>query len=202
MIHFRLRDYVSVLAYRVFARPFFGRFGRGVRVVFPLRIVGAKHVELEDNATLQYGAYIAVLPSPESRAPVLRVGAGTLVGNFSHIICTRRIDIAEKVLIADRVYISDNLHDYRDITRPVMDQPLRQTADVHIGAGSWIGENVCIVGARIGAHCTIGANSVVTRDIPDHTVAAGAPAVPVRRYCHETARWRRTDALGAFVEGA
>jgi acetyltransferase-like isoleucine patch superfamily enzyme len=200
MIHFRLRDYFSVLAYRVLARPFFGRFGRDVRVVWPLRIVGAKHCEFADGVTLQYGAYVAVLPSPQSPAPVLRFGAGTMVGNFAHLICTRRIEIGEKVLIADRVYISDNLHDYRDIGRPVMDQPLRQTAVVAIGAGSWIGENVCIVGARIGVHCTIGANSVVTRDIPDHCVAAGAPAVPLRRYCFETARWRRTDAQGGFVE--
>lgn len=199
MIHFRLRDYLSVLAYRVLARPFFGRFGRGVRVVYPLRIVGARHVHLEDGVTLQYGAYLAVLPSAGA-PPVLRFGRGTLVGNLSHIICTRRIDIGEKVLIADRVYISDNLHDYRDITCAVMDQPLRQTADVSIGSGSWIGENVCIIGCRIGAHCTIGANSVVTRDIPDHCVAAGAPAVPIRRYCPETASWRRTANDGSFIE--
>jgi serine acetyltransferase len=199
MSYFRLRDYLSVLLYRALVRPFFGHFGRGVRVVFPLRIVGARHVQLEDGVTLQYGAYLAVLPSG-GVPPVLRFGRGTRVGNFSHIICTQRIDIGEQVLIADRVYISDNLHDYRDIGRAVMEQPLRQTAPVSIGSGSWIGENVCIVGCRIGAHCTIGANSVVTRDIPDHCVAVGSPAVPVRRYCHATARWRRTSPDGTFVE--
>lgn len=192
MIHFRVRDYLSVLAYRLLGRPFFRRFGRQVRVVHPLRIVGARHVELEDQVTLQYGAYLAVLPGsgPE---PVLRFGRGTMVGHFSHIICTRRIDIGERVLIADRVYISDNQHDYRDPARAIMDQPLRQTADVSIGDGSWIGENVCIVGARIGRHCVIGANSVVTRDIPDFCVAAGAPAVVIRELDRGANAWVRVS---------
>jgi acetyltransferase-like isoleucine patch superfamily enzyme len=46
----------------------------------------------------------------------------------------------------------------------------------------------------------IGANSVVTRDIPDYCVALGAPAVPVRRYCADSSRWRPTHADGAFAD--
>lgn len=45
-----------------------------------------------------------------------------------------------------------------------------------IGEGSWLGENVCVIGANIGKHCVIGANSVVTKDIPDYSIAVGAPA--------------------------
>jgi acetyltransferase-like isoleucine patch superfamily enzyme len=195
---FRLRDLLSVLLWRLLGRPFFGRFGRGVRVVWPLRLVGMAHMHLANHVTLQVGAYVAVLPGTPD-APGLVVGRGTLVGNYAHIIVTHRVEIGEKVLIADRVYLSDNLHDYRDVTRPVMDQPLRQTGDVVIGDGSWIGENVCIIGARIGRHCTVGANSVVTRDLPDHCVAAGAPVVIVRRYCEDTRTWRPTDPEGHFL---
>ena len=199
MNHFRVRDYLSVLTYRVLAKPLFEGFGRGVRIVLPVRIVGSRFIRLEDSVTLQYGAYVAVIPSVGSTAE-LRFGRGTMVGNFAHIICTRRVDIGERVLIADRVFISDTEHDYQDPTRPVMDQTLRYIADVIIGAGSWIGENVCILGCTIGRNCVIGANSVVTTNIPDYCVAAGAPAVLVRRYCKETGRWRRTTDDGAFAE--
>jgi acetyltransferase-like isoleucine patch superfamily enzyme len=196
---FRLRDFASVLLWRTLGRPFFGRFGAGVRIVRPLRIVGAKYVRLDDGVTLQVAAYVAVLKQGAAD-PLLHVGRGTQIGNFAHIVATQRIEIGEKVLIADRVYLSDNLHEYRDVDRPVMDQPLRQLAGVAIGDGSWLGENVCVVGARIGRHCSIGANSVVTRDIPDFCVAAGAPARPIRRWCAQTKQWRRTDATGTFVE--
>jgi acetyltransferase-like isoleucine patch superfamily enzyme len=36
-------------------------------------------------------------------------------------------------------------------------------------------------GVSIGERCVIGANSVVTRDLEPYTIAAGAPAVPIRR---------------------
>lgn len=31
-------------------------------------------------------------------------------------------------------------------------------------------------GVKIGSHCVIGANSVVTKNIPEHSIAAGNPA--------------------------
>ena len=50
-----------------------------------------------------------------------------------------------------------------------------------IGADSWIGGGVSIMGGvKIGKGCTIGACSVVTRDIPDFSVAVGSPAKVVR----------------------
>ena len=60
---------------------------------------------------------------------------------------------------------------------------------VSIGDGSWIGENVCILGANIGKHSVIGANSVVLQDIPDYCVAVGSPARVVRKYDFETKKW-------------
>ena len=198
MIHFRLRDYCSVLLYRLLGASF-GHFGRGVRVVWPLRIVGSRFVRLEDDVTVQVGAYIAVLQLGAG-LPQLTIRRGARVGNYLHLICTRRVDIGAQVLLADRVYIADNRHEYQDVTRPIMQQPLRQLADVEIGDGTWIGENVCILGCRIGRNCVIGANSVVTRDIPDYCVALGAPAVPVRRYCADSSRWRPTHADGTFAD--
>jgi acetyltransferase-like isoleucine patch superfamily enzyme len=197
MIYFRIRDYLSVLTYRLL-RFRFAAFGSGTRIVRPLRIVGSRHVSLGDSLTIQYGAYIAAITDlrPDPR---LRVGSGTMIGNHSHIICTRSISIAENVLIADRVYISDSVHQYADVTRPVMHQPLKQLDDVVIGEGAWIGENVCIIGARVGRNSVVGANSVVTRDIPDFCVALGAPAVPVKRYCSERGAWFATDDTGSFV---
>ena len=52
---------------------------------------------------------------------------------------------------------------------------------VSIGRDSWIGGNVSIMaGVNIGKGCTIGAGSVVTRDIPDFSVAVGCPARVVK----------------------
>ncbi len=51
---------------------------------------------------------------------------------------------------------------------------------IHVGERSFIGCNVTVMpGVKIGKRCVIGAGSVVTKDIPDGTVAAGVPAKPL-----------------------
>ncbi len=197
MLHFRLRDWISILLYRLLA-PFFGTLGKGARIVWPLRIHGARHLFMEQGSTLQYGAYVAILPA--SGSAELRIGAGTMIGHHAHLVCTRRIVFGREVLVADRVFVADNSHEYADPARPVLAQGLRQLREVHIGDGAWIGENVAIIGASVGRNAVIAANSVVTRDIPDRTVAAGAPAVPIRRWCEARGEWRRTSPDGRFVE--
>ena len=97
--------------------------------------------------------------------------------------------IEESVLTADRVYISDNIHGYEDVSIPIKNQPIVQKGTVTIGSGSWIGENVSILGASIGKHCVIGANSVVTRNIPDYSVAIGSPARVIKRYDMDNNNW-------------
>lgn len=53
---------------------------------------------------------------------------------------------------------------------------------VSIGDDTWIGTNVVIAGTvEIGKHCVIGANSVVTHDIPDYSVVAGCPARVIKQ---------------------
>ncbi|MEM8724182.1 MAG: acyltransferase [Pseudomonadota bacterium] len=198
MLHFRIRDFLSILFYRLLG-GFFGSMGSGVRIVRPLRIFGAKHCQFGDEAVLQYGAYIAAL-KVHAEPPVFKVGARTMIGNHAHIVCTKRVEFGEGVLTADRLFVADNRHTFEDPATPIRDQGLTQLAEVHIGDGSWIGENVCISGASIGKHCVIAANSVVTSDIPDHCVAAGAPARIVKRYCSEREGWYRTTPQGEFRE--
>lgn len=57
---------------------------------------------------------------------------------------------------------------------------------VHIGSHCWLGANVTVCpGVTIGDGCVIGAGSVVTRDIPDNTFAAGVPCRGIRAITEE-----------------
>lgn len=61
-----------------------------------------------------------------------------------------------------------------------------------IGDNVWVGGNCMIVaGVKIGRNCVIGANSVVTRDVPDYCLAVGAPAKVIKRYDREKDEWVR-----------
>ena len=93
------------------------------------------------------------------------------------------------------IFITDHNHKFEDPKIPVKDQgiSIQENARIEIGSGSWIGTKVTIIGnVRIGRHCVIGANSVVTKDIPDYCVAAGVPAKVIRKYDPETRQWAKT----------
>ncbi len=80
------------------------------------------------------------------------------------------------------VHITDMNHGYELIDRPisVQNQP---EAPVSIGEGSWLGHGVMVLpGSRIGRHVVVGANSVVSGEIPDYSVAVGVPAKVIRSY--------------------
>lgn len=108
----------------------------------------------------------------------VRIGRGSEIGERCRISIANSLEIGEKVLLSPNVYITDCDHEYRNVDIPVIDQGVVQKGQkVSVGEGSYIGINAVIVGnVKIGKHCVIGANSVVTKDVPEYCVAVGSPA--------------------------
>ena len=167
----------------------FKKFGRKSSIIFPLKIEGVKNISIGDNVYIAYKSSLSAMPLTGTESPILEIGNGTSIGNFNHIFATEKIVIGKKVLTADKVYISDNLHSYEDVTIPIIDQKIKQINHVEIGDGTWIGENVCILGVKIGKNCVIGANSVVTKDIADYSVVVGSPAVVIKKFNIISNKW-------------
>ncbi len=120
----------------------------------------------------------------------LKIGTDCVFGYNNHITSVRSVLIGDYVLTANNVYISDNMHSYEDVTQPIVKQPVKFKGAVSIGNGTWIGENACILGVSIGMNCVIGANAVVTHDIPDFSVAVGNPAVVIRQFDRQNQQWK------------
>ena len=114
--------------------------------------------------------------------PVVSIGDRCLIGKGSGIVGHFSIEIGDDVWTGHHVYITDQNHGYEDITRPISRQSQAERA-VRIGSGSWLGHGTIVLpGVSIGEHVVIGANSVVTGNIPSNSVAVGAPARVIRRY--------------------
>ena len=171
----------------------FLHYGRKSLILCPLQIDGKKNISVGNHVFVGGHSWLAAMPLTDNEKPQLVFGDNCSIGNFNHIYATSGIVFEDSVLTADKVYISDNLHSYEDISMPIKEQPIKQLKKIRIGKGSWIGENVCIIGASIGKHCTIGANSVVTHDIPDYCVAVGVPARVIKRYNEKTQKWEKVE---------
>lgn len=196
----RIQTKLGMLYYQKVMSRKFRAFAPDVWIINPLRIDGMENISLGKGVRIYAKTWLAAVPLTGMPDCLLEIGDGTVIGNFNHIYATHRVIIGKKVLTADKVYISDNLHGYENIHVPIMDQPIVQNKTVEIGDGTWLGENVVIMGSKIGKNCVIAANAVVNRDIPDYCIAAGVPAVIIKRYDTQRNAWFRTKKNGDFLD--
>ncbi len=170
---------------RILLNRFFHKRGKGsiirryTRVdVLPFnQFILGDHSTIEDFSTINNGVGDVI------------IGNNSLVGMGNVIIGP--VTIGNDVILAQNVVASGLNHEYRDVTIPIHSQNVT-TAPIIIEDRCWIAANVVITaGVTIGRHSVIAAGSVVTKNIPPFTIAAGNPAKPIKQYNEELKEWVR-----------
>jgi acetyltransferase-like isoleucine patch superfamily enzyme len=169
----RLRD----RAFAAGARRSFGAWGEGTIIRVPLRVEGEHRIRLGGGVFIGEGSWLQTLGHGE-----IDIGDGCEFSGFIVVSAAESISIGRDVLMARNVHVLDHLHRYDQAGVPVHAQGITPPRPVRILEGAWIGANVVVMpGVTIGRQAVIGANSIVRCDVPDRTVAAGAPARAIRR---------------------
>lgn len=174
----------------------FHAFGEGSIICWPPTTLYNEHYISIGRDTI-IGPHVALAagmtPGQEMLStPVVSIGDRCLIGRGSGIVGHFSIEIGNDVWTGHHVYITDQNHGYEDVSVPISRQT-QPELPVRIGDGSWLGHGTVVLpGVTIGKHVVVGANSVVTTDIPDNSVAVGAPARIVRS--HQPGEgWKRHD---------
>ena len=107
----------------------------------------------------------------------LAIGEGTILNLGCMVAVAQRVEIGAHCMFANHCFVTDADHAFDDPELPITWQGFRVRGPVRIGDNCWFGTN-CVVtsGVTIGERTVVGANSVVTRDLPPGVIAAGAPA--------------------------
>jgi acetyltransferase-like isoleucine patch superfamily enzyme len=121
------------------------------------------------DATIEFGTLFSSVKA--------RIGERAYIGPRCHLGWAI---IEDDALLAAGVHVPSGArtHGTADPLVPIRDQPTLKTA-VRIGAGTWVG-SAAVVLADVGRDSVIGAGAVVTRPIPDRSVAGGVPARVLR----------------------
>ncbi len=163
----------------------FGRFGDGSVICFPPNaLFNEQYISIGDNTMFgpQITLSAGMVPGQEMVSDiVITVGDRCLFGKGSGIVGHLEIVIGDDVWTGHHVYITDQNHGYDDLDLPISRQVMPERP-VSIGSGSWLGHGTVVLpGATIGRHVVVGANSVVTGELPDNCVAAGVPARVIKK---------------------
>ncbi|MFL5895588.1 MAG: acyltransferase [Thermoleophilaceae bacterium] len=138
-------------------------------------------MELGRNVHFDHDVWIAVLKDGH-----LAIGEGVTINVGVFISCFDSIEIGDHTGIGNGSFIADSMRGFTPGPTPFMQQPMWSKGPVRIGSNVWIGVNCTVTGGvTIGDWCLIGANSVVTHDIPPHSIAVGAPARVVKKVSAE-----------------
>lgn len=106
---------------------------------------------------------------------------GVNVSAFCMIFSASRVRCGRNTLIAAYTYLVGGGHDVDRTDIAIIDQA-RPSHGIAVGPNCWLGAGVTVLdGVTVGRDAVIGANSVVTKDIDDFSVAAGSPAATIRR---------------------
>ena len=130
----------------------------------------------------------------DGKKSTLFIGDNCEMGDMTHIVALNNVKIGNNVLIASKCFISDTHHgiysgknssspDTHPNERPFI------SSQTIIGNNVWIGENVVILaGASIGNGCVIGANAVITKDIPANCIVVENNRI-VKSYDFQKREW-------------
>jgi len=116
-------------------------------------------------------------PSMGQAKPKIRIGSYCSILHDFQCNASLSVEVQDYVLIAPRVFITDSDHVVDEAgERTTLCNAFRSAAVV-IEHDCWLGVNAVVLkGVRIGHHSTVGANAVVTRDVPPFSTVVGAPA--------------------------
>jgi lipopolysaccharide O-acetyltransferase len=162
-------------------RPYWQRrlyaFGERAILHRPGGVFGAHQISIGAGSLILGGCYLSV----ETRAwhypaPVLSIGARVGIRPYCMISASESIVIEDDVIIGAFSSVIDSDHTFAEGRPNVMHNSVAAEA-IHIGRGTWLAERVAVLrGSSIGRCCIVGANSVVRGELPDYSIAAGAPA--------------------------
>jgi acetyltransferase-like isoleucine patch superfamily enzyme len=133
-------------------------------------------LEIGPQTLLEPGVWITAPGSAR-----IRIGAGTFLNLGVMVAAAELVEIGEHCMFANGCFITDAGHRFDDPVKPVPWQGFTSKGPTRVGDNVWCGAHVVITsGVTVGERCVIGANSVVTHDIPPFSIAAGSPAKVLR----------------------
>lgn len=185
---------IRLLVSLIYTKLFF-RNARIIRLPFDIR--NRKSIKIGDNFTTGFSCRIEAFPIIKNNV-VLHFGNNVQINDYVHITAAENVSIGNNVLMASKIYISDcshgsyggNQHDSNPESVPANRKIF--TAPVEIQDNVWLGEFVSVLpGVTIGKGTIVGANSVVSKDLPPNVIAVGSPAKPIKKFNFESNKWEK-----------
>lgn len=180
---FRLIGVADIIIKSGFRSKGFKKFGITSIICNDCHIDGTSFISVGERCMIQSGSFITAVArwkTGQKFNPSIIIGDYVNIGRYCHISAIQRIVIKSGTRLGSYITILDNSHGKTDgIQKDISpyDRELYSPGGVIIEENVWIGDKATILpNVHIGKSAVIGANAVVTKDVPDYGIAVGCPA--------------------------
>jgi acetyltransferase-like isoleucine patch superfamily enzyme len=157
-------------------------FGPGVQVL------GMKNIRIGRGACIGQDTWLNVCIRDDLVR--MQIGTAVLIGRRGVVNTAGHLEIGDYTITGPNVYIGDADHDYRNIQVPILAGGVTDGRCVVVEENCWLAMNSVVSGyLTVGRGSVIGANSVLTRDVPPFSVVVGNPARIVKMYDPSCKTW-------------
>lgn len=166
--------------------------GEGSQILSLRKVNGPQYIKIGKGTFVGNYAWLGAYDEYAGikYTPRLIIGDHVNIGDFVCITCIGELVIHDGCLFSEYVYISDHVHGFDPRAGRPDQQPLMSKGNVEIGENSFLGYRAVILpGVKLGKHCVVGANSVVTHSFPDYSMVAGVPAKLIKTFSFENNTW-------------
>lgn len=204
------RDLFSITSVRfwqltrgLFLKPFLKEssgllfIGRRVKVRHGYLITAGKNLILEDNVSInalsfkgiKFGNQVSIARDSilfctgiiAQKGTGITIGDRTGISARAYLAGQGGITVGNDVIMGPNVQIFSENHNFSDLAVPIKDQGVTKQG-VIIGNNCWIGAGATILaGVTVGDGCVIAAGSIVTKSVPENSIAAGVPAKVIKQ---------------------
>ena len=162
----------------------FARIGRSVFFWKVRKLHGEHFMYIGDGNVFENDLQLTAWENND-KIPAFSIGNNCLFRRGCHISIANGLTIGDNLLTGTNVLITHNDHGsshYEVLQLPPLKRGIVSKGPIVIGKNVWLGNNVCVMPrVTIGDGAIVGANSVITHDIPAYTIAAGIPAQVVKK---------------------
>ncbi len=148
-------------------------------------LIGSKYIKIGDCTCFGKDLYLTAWNKDHVKKTLIQIGDNCSFGAYNHITASNKVHIGNHVLTGKWVTITDNSHgttNQDSLSIPPTIRPIVSKGPVIIADNVWIGDKATILpNVIIGKGAVIAANSVVTKDVPPYSVAAGIPAQIIKQ---------------------
>ena len=152
-----------------------------LREQLPASVIVLGRVSIHGSGRIRIGENVLLYPDVhlETQGNArIELGDGVVISRGTHIVAVAGVSIGKGSMIGEYTSIRDANHT-RDPDRPIRDSGYI-AKPIEIGQEVWLGRGVAVLGGvQIGDKATVGANAVVTRDVPEGVTVVGIPAMPI-----------------------